>query len=240
LFAPPKRPGQAVTPIDRRLLPVLNSLFKVLDADKKHPLSAADYQDFWRAIVVSVRDVVEVAEEALSGGVEVVMSEDDGRLLRRAAMALEWTDTSMALRLMTLAHTAAPDLPGIHRKLQNYREKQIEEQDQNGPVDQIFIIFFRPSKDQFAPREITLDVRQRLSEWMLALNVPSGTDKVVPLSEIITSASNGRLEADKKPTLEAYSLFKARSMQEAVAIAESCPHLEGGGSVELFKVEKFQ
>jgi hypothetical protein len=240
LFAPPERSGEAVIPIDRRLLPLLNSLFKVLDADKKHSFSAADYQDFWRAIVVSVRDVVEVAEEVLRGGVEVVMSEDDGRLLRRAAMLVEWTDTSTALRLMTLAHAVSPDLPGIRVKLQSYSEKQAEEQEQGGPVDQAFIILLRASSDQGVVRDITPETSQRLSEWMRSLNVPSGTHRVLPLSEIMTSASGDRTVRNNEPAVESYSLFKARSTQEAVAIAESCPHLEGGGSVELFKVDKFQ
>ncbi|MDC0361461.1 hypothetical protein OAN12_00275 [Halioglobus sp.] len=239
LFSPPKRSGEAVAPVDRKLLPVLNSFFKVLDADKKRQLSAADYQDLWRAIVVSVRDVVDIEEEVLRGGVEVVMSEDDGRLLRRAAMLVEWSDTSTALRLMTLAHAVSPDLLGIQAKLKSYREKQLEEQEQGGPVDHAFIILFRASRDQNVSRDINPETSQRLSEWIRSLNVPSGTHRVLPLSEIMTSGSCGRVEEDNESVVQSYSLFKARSTQEAVAIAETCPHLEGGGSVELFKVEKF-
>ena len=240
LFAPPKRSGEAVIPIDSGLLPVLNSLFKILDGDKKRQLSASDYQDFWRAIVVSVRDVVEVSEEMLRGGVEIVMSEDDGRLLHRAALLIEWSDTSTALQLMTLAHAVSPDLPGIRAKLQGYSEKQLEEQEQGGPIDHAFIIFLRAGRGKDLPRDINPEARQRLSEWMHSLNVQSGVHRVLPLNKIMTSASADGTESDNEPMLESYSLFKARSTQEAIAIAETCPHLEGGGSVELFKVEKFQ
>ncbi len=240
LFAPPKDTDATEVLVERDFLPVVNRLFKVLDADKEHPLSPTDYQDFWRAVVVCMRDVVEDKEKVLRGDVEVMMSDDDGRLLRRAALLLEWTDTSMAHRLMTLAHAVSPYLPGIQLKLQSYCEKQVEEQEHNGPVDQIFMILLRASDDHCAPREIAPDTDQRLADWMLSLNVPSGTHKVLPLSEIITSVSVDRPGAREEPTLEAYSLFKARSTEEAAAIAESCPHLEGGGSVELFKVEKFQ
>ena len=240
LFEPPERTDVEATPVDRMLLPVLNRLFKVLDADKTRRLSVTDYQDFWRAIVVSVRDVVDVAEDVLRGGVEVVMSEDDGRLLRHAALLVEWTDTSTAFQLMTLAHAVSPELPGIRAKLKSYSEKQSEEQTQGGPVDHAFIIFLRASRGQGVSRDMNPETRQRLSEWMRSLNVPSGTHRVLPLKEITTSASGDRAESDNEPILESYSLFKAASTREAIAIAETCPHLEGGGSVQLFKVEKFQ
>ncbi len=240
LFAPPQGTDAAEILVDRDLLSVVNRLFEVLDADKKHPMSPLDYQDFWRSIVVCMRDVVDVAEEVLQGNVEVMMSDDDGRLLRRAATFLEWTDTSMAHRLMTLAHAVSPDLPGIQQNLQSLREKQVEEQELDGPVDQIYMIVLRPSDDYGAPYEMAPATRQRLSEWLRTLNAPKGTQKVFPLSEIITSASAERLGADKMPTVQSYALFKARSTEEAAAIAESCPHLDGGGSVELFKVEESQ
>ncbi len=236
LFPPPVEQEQGPPSIDRDFLLTLDDLLGKLEGGRRHPFTPADYEKFWTAIVTSVRDVVVVADRVVTGGVEVVLTDEDGRLLRRSALQAEWSDVTAASQLMKLARAVSPDLPGIRHKLESYEQKQREEAE--GVTEYEFMMTFGATTGEVTTDDME-DTKRRLSDWMLKLNVPSGTHRVLTLADSSAQVSVGGTERDEEPTLKAYTVFKAASMEEAIAIAESCPYLEMGGSLEIFRLESF-
>jgi hypothetical protein len=69
------------------------------------------------------------------------------------------------------------------------------------------------------------------SEWMA-----SAGDKLIdggnPIGQKRTIASDGSITDGGSP-INGYSLYEAASLDDAVAFAKGCPHLDAGGTVEV-------
>ena len=75
-------------------------------------------------------------------------------------------------------------------------------------------------------------VMQAWTDWFGVLG-----DKLVdagnPVSQVRTIASNGSVSDGGTNPSTGYSVIKADSLDEAVALAKGCPVLQGGASVEV-------
>lgn len=75
-------------------------------------------------------------------------------------------------------------------------------------------------------------VMQAWTDWFGVLG-----DKLVdagnPVSQVRTIASNGSVSNGGTNPSTGYSVIKADSLDEAVALAKGCPVLQGGASVEV-------
>lgn len=69
------------------------------------------------------------------------------------------------------------------------------------------------------------------SEWMA-----SAGDKLIdggaPLGQKKTIAADGAI-SDGGSVVNGYSIYDAESLDDAIAFAKGCPHLDAGGTVEV-------
>lgn len=225
LFDPPAEVVEESSGIDGEFLEVVAEMFKVLERESGRPLSSDDYARIWSAINISMRDVIDVPEEVKQGGTELILTEKDARLLRRAAIRAEWADMKSAEKLMKLAYTIYPELPGIRIKLDSYKERLEEEKDGKRKFE--FVITVHGEQKFDSPDEFER-IDTNYAQWIASLDVPLG-NPVASLSATNTRTSAEGTERNRAASLKAYVLFRASSLDEAIAIAEKCPHLEAGG-----------
>jgi hypothetical protein len=232
LFEPPAEVVEEGSGIDGGFLEVVTEIFRVLERDGRRPLTSDDYARVWSAINTSMRDVIDVREEVKQGGTEIILTEKDARLLRRAAIRAEWADVASADKLIRLAHTLYPALPGIKHKLDSYRDRLEEEKE--GKRKSEFVITVH-GEQQFDSSEEFERIDANYAEWIASLDVPLG-NPVASLSATSTRTSAEGTERNRETSLKAFVLFRAGSLDEAISIAEKCPHLEAGGYLEVYEV----
>ncbi|HEY6094128.1 MAG TPA: YciI family protein [Gallionellaceae bacterium] len=72
-------------------------------------------------------------------------------------------------------------------------------------------------------------------EWLSSLGdalvVPT-----IPLKDTSTVSSNGSVREGSTSAMSGFSVIKADSMEAALSIAQACPFLEIGGSLEVSEV----
>lgn len=234
LFPRPSEGNAPPNEFDRGFLVVVNEVFDALERSGRWSQEPDAYTRFWSAITTSVRDVIQVADAVRYGGAEVVLMEEDARAMRRAASAAEWNDLRGAKRVLTVAQSAFPELPGARAKLQEYSERL--EAIQGQPETEKFILTYHGEADDIS-EEKAAEANARFAKWALALDVPAGFDRVIPLSAKSSRSTADGAEEVNEPYVRGFTLFRAVSFDEAVAIANACPHIEGGGYVELYRLE---
>jgi uncharacterized protein YciI len=69
-------------------------------------------------------------------------------------------------------------------------------------------------------------------EWLKSIEdvlvIPS-----IPLKDTNTVSSNGAIKEGSTCAMSGFTVMKADSMEDALAIAQACPFLEIGGSLEV-------
>ena len=69
-------------------------------------------------------------------------------------------------------------------------------------------------------------------EWLSSLG-DSVAIPLIPLKDTNTVSSDGAIREGGSSAMSGFSIIKADSMEAALSIAQSCPFLEIGGSLEV-------
>jgi hypothetical protein len=231
VFPPPVEEELKDNEIDGRFLAVLTEIFGVLGEQGKKPIAQEAYLQFWSAIVTSLKDILSVQEGVKEGGKEVVLSEDDAWTFWRAAVHLEWADPANAELLIKLANDINPEIPGIKRKLATYEQRRNEK-----PRPEFMITFHGDISRNRQPEEAEKMV-VRLVAWAATLDTPAGS-RVKRVGATSTTIYKDNIKDVDNPLLKGYAIFKAESLEEAIAIAKRCPHIEEGGYLDVFQLQQ--
>jgi hypothetical protein len=232
LFFPPVEEDLVENKLDESFLEVLNTIFKVLRKHGKESIGPEEYTNVWSAIATCISDVVSVKEGVKQGGTEVVLTEEDGRMIKKAAMYSEWADPKSAVRLMSLASEVYPELPEDNYKLQAYKEKLEEE-----PRTE-FLMTYNGDLDIESGSEEEREMAVKFGAWVMSLEVPTGPNPVTRLCATSVLISADDVKINYSPPLNGYTIFRAKSMEEAISIAKKSPHIEAGGYVEIFELKQ--
>ena len=73
---------------------------------------------------------------------------------------------------------------------------------------------------------------EKYMEWMTSLG-DSIVVPTIPLKDTNTVRSNGAVSEGGASAMSGFSIIKADSMEAALSIAQSCPFLEIGGTLEV-------
>lgn len=76
-------------------------------------------------------------------------------------------------------------------------------------------------------------------EWLASLG-ESVVVPMIPLKDTTTVRSTGKVEEGGSSAMSGFSILKAESMEAALAVAQSCPFLEIGGSLEVSELMQMQ
>jgi hypothetical protein len=85
----------------------------------------------------------------------------------------------------------------------------------------------QPSDPEEANRHFT-----KYIEWLTSLG-KSVVIPTIPLKDTTTVSPDGTVREGGSSAMSGFSIIKADSMEAALAIAQSCPFLEIGGSLEV-------
>jgi len=85
----------------------------------------------------------------------------------------------------------------------------------------------QPSNPEEANQHFT-----KYMEWLTSLG-DSVVIPTIPLKDTNTVSPNGTVEQGGSSAMSGFSIIKADSMEAALSIAQSCPFLEIGGSLEV-------
>ena len=69
-------------------------------------------------------------------------------------------------------------------------------------------------------------------EWLSSLG-DSVVIPTIPLKDTTTVSSDGTIKEGGSSAMSGFSIIKAESMEAALSIAQACPFLEIGGSLEV-------
>ncbi len=236
LFSPPAEGPAQRSEFGPEFLGIVNEMFGALERSPRWPPEPDGYTRFWSAITTSVQDIIHVDDAVRQGGSEVVLIEEDARALRRAASVAEWDDLPGAKRVLSVAHAAFPELRGIRAKLKEYDDRLEARQDL--PPTQRFILTYHGDAGDDYPEDEKVAIHERFAKWALALDVPAGFDRVIPLAEKAYRSTAEGIEESLEPYIRGFTLFRAASFEEAVEIARTCPFIESEGQyVELYRLE---
>lgn len=228
IFPPPVENEQTADIIGRDVFVVLSHIFDDLQKGDWN-YTTEDYERAWTAIAVSIEEAVAIRKGMGRPGVQVVLTEEDGRRLHGAANKVEGRDLDLAEMLLGLARKANPRLPGLATRLEKY--KQLREE---GPKISYMLTYH--GGVPMAEGEEARRHNQKFITWSLELDRTIGAP-VNPLW-----GKRAKLTAETEEVFDdlswhAFTVFKARSWEHAVEIAKTCPHLESEGWVELVQLD---
>lgn len=72
----------------------------------------------------------------------------------------------------------------------------------------------------------------KYSEWLTALG-DSVVVPTIPLKDTKTVSSEGEVKEGGSSLMSGFTIIKAESLDDALVIAQNCPFLEIGGSLEV-------
>ena len=85
----------------------------------------------------------------------------------------------------------------------------------------------QPSNPEVAHQHFT-----KYMEWVASLG-DSVVTPTIPLKDTNTVSSNGKISEGGSSAMSGFSIIKADSMEAALSVAQSCPFLDIGGSLEV-------
>lgn len=85
----------------------------------------------------------------------------------------------------------------------------------------------QPSSHEEAHQHFT-----KYMEWLKSLG-DAVVSPTIPLKDTHTVSSSGTVQEGGSSAMSGFSVVKAETMEEALAMAKSCPFLEIGGSLEV-------
>lgn len=229
LFEPPGQQSVAVS-LDDAFERTVKSIIKLLN---KHPrIDGGDYVDLFGAIATSVADAIsgERSKAARITGTNIVLDDNDAQLLNVVARRMEARNVHLAQRLMQIAASVNPQLPGVQERLRVYeQEQEVDEQP-------LFLLSYSGGDEPEDPEELKA-YQFRVAQWLATLAPAVGP----PLTGI--EEEGVRVTADAvsplKQQLHSYSIIRAQSLDEAVAAARQCPIVDRGGEVQVLALQPF-
>ena len=228
LFPRPTADQVTADVIGEDIFRMLGDMFRELRSGPR-PANTHDCERFWAAISTSVGDAVAIRQGLGRPGTQVVLTEDDGRLLNSAANKVVGRDLDIAELLLGLATKANPRLPGLKAKLEGIRKKRTEGEKRN------FFVAYHGGRTPHDEDEVR-KADDSFSKWFMALDIPIGVP-FNPLTNHRVRVSSGRVEQLAEDGFHAFSIVRAESIHEVVAIAQSCPYLSSGGWVEIVQMQ---
>lgn len=229
LFPLPRETSSLENIVDETGFEVISSIYNVISKHGKDGIFSDDYTQvctvFASCIDDVTRQIIDVREEEKKDPVSVMLDEEDARLLIRAAARLKSRDPNSAYRLMTLANKAGPRLPGIRLKLNEYRKKADE------PPKRQYIITYHGGRSAMGQDEL-FHLEASWKQWITSLDISDGSP-MYAVDGSNTINSDGAVTAPSEPSMEGFTIFRAESLDIAVALASKCPFLEFGKTLDV-------
>ena len=94
-----------------------------------------------------------------------------------------------------------------------------------------FVLVYLGGEQPSDPEEATKHF-EKYMEWLSSLG-DTVVIPTIPLKDTVTVACDGSMREGGSSAMSGFSIIKAQSMQAAVSIAQACPFLEIGGSLEV-------
>ena len=94
-----------------------------------------------------------------------------------------------------------------------------------------FVIVYLGGEQPTNP-EVASQHFEKYMQWLTSLG-DSVVIPTIPLKDTTTVRSNGSIEDGSSSAMSGFTIVKADSMMGALKIAQSCPFLEIGGSLEV-------
>ena len=76
---------------------------------------------------------------------------------------------------------------------------------------------------------------EKYTQWLTLLG-ESVVIPTIPLKDTMTVSPDGTVTEGTTTSMSGYTILEADSMEEALAMAKSCPFLEIGGSLEVSEI----
>ena len=198
----------------------------------KGVMVAEEYTRFCTAIFSSIDDVTRVVsvtndvrtEVGIENGTEVVLNEEDAVILSKAARYFECRENNSAVRLMTLASLAKPNLLWPKVKLQKYRAAE-------GKKPKVeCMLTFHTNKALSTPDEA--DIFSWFGEWLSSQDF-AARNFIVGLNSTKIINTEGAVIEGSKSGFHGYTIVQAESVDAALTLAKECPILELGATIQV-------
>lgn len=86
--------------------------------------------------------------------------------------------------------------------------------------------------DQPSNQEESKKHYSKYMEWLSSL-ADAAVSPANPLKNTVTINSDGTVSQESTTTMSGYTIIKSTSMEKALEIAQACPFLDIGGSLEV-------
>jgi hypothetical protein len=228
LFAPPQEALSPVNIVEEADVEVVASILSMISKSTKETIFPDDHTQVCNTVFSCLGDVTTPIDDTKEAGIDIRLSEADARLLQYAALRMEARNLHAAYRLMTLANEAGPGLPGIKAKLKQYSQSA-----DKAPKLHYMITFH--SVEESLGQDDLQHTNKRFEEWTASLDIPAGI-RMNFVKDTSTIYTDGKIESSSRAALQAFIIFQAESLEQAVALGKSCPYLEMGGYIEVSMV----
>ena len=94
-----------------------------------------------------------------------------------------------------------------------------------------FVFVYLGGNQPTNPEEANKHFRKYV-EWLTSLG-DSVVIPTIPLKDTTTVSPDGAIKEGGSSSMSGFSIIKAESMEAALSIAQACPFLEIGGSLEV-------
>lgn len=94
-----------------------------------------------------------------------------------------------------------------------------------------FVLVYLGGNQPANPEEASAHF-DKYMQWLAALG-DSVVIPTIPLKDTTTVSSDGKVQEGGSSAMSGFSIIKADSMESALSIAQDCPFLEIGGSLEV-------
>jgi hypothetical protein len=94
-----------------------------------------------------------------------------------------------------------------------------------------YVFVYLGGKEPSSPEEASKHF-SKYTEWLSSIG-DSVVSPTIPLKDTHTVSSDGTIREGGSSAMSGFSIIKADSIEAALAIAQACPFLEIGGSLEV-------
>ena len=94
-----------------------------------------------------------------------------------------------------------------------------------------FVFVYLGGNQPSSPEEASKHFNKYM-EWLSSLG-DSVVIPTIPLKDTCTVSSDGEVREGGSSAMSGFTIIKVESMEEALSIAQACPFLEIGGSLEV-------
>ncbi len=230
LFDMPEADPASGFELDDNFMETLISVLNIIKTEGRGLLNRHQYSVACGQVISTV---IEMATEDPSGkkvARTLTLTEDDARVMRRAAMRLEGGSVELAEPLMKMAYTIAPSLPGVKAKLEHYRDYQ-----EDNPGRNQYLIAYYLYGDRLSDEE-KLELRERWMDWLTTMDTVEGS-YLKMLSDTRRFTPGGGVEVVNGDSPTGITVIRADSLEQAVALVKECPCIKYGATMEVSSIE---